>query len=136
MSLETVRTALFDMVKAISTVPSIKEEDEHFKPTKTSDYPFTRLTLMPAESTQQDLNSGKQRLRGLMRVDVFASKSLSSSSSSRAIVQAIVDGIKPQQQIILADCSLIIEASWIEGIQYSGTTINTPAYIRWSSYSL
>ena len=136
MSLSTIRTELLNKLDAVVGVPPIKDEDENFKPATSKDYPFARVTLMPAESKQQDLNSGKQTIKGLLRIDLFSTRSLNTTAVSRAVAESIVDSIRPATQTILSDCALTIEASWIEATRYDGTAANIPVYIRWSAMTL
>ena len=136
MSLTTIQAELTSQIMDVAGLPPVKSEDENFTPKSTKDYPFARITMLPAESRQRDINSGKQILRGLVRIDLFVTRSLNTTAASKEVAESIVDAMRPATQTVLSDCSLQIEASWIEATRYDGTVANIPIFVRWNSLEL
>lgn len=135
MSLSTITNDLNATLANIVGLPRIINEDENFKPKTNADYPFTRATILPAESRAQDIGTTRQITRGLYRIDFFAARSLQSGININNKAEQVVTAFAPTVKII-SDCQLHIEASWIEATRYEGTVIQVPVFVRWSALSL
>lgn len=132
MSLSLIKSELMEILQSVTGLPKIINEDENFKPKTNADYPFTRATLIPAESRRQDLNSGKQQKRGLFRIDLFGSRSLNTSLNISTVAEAIEVKFMPTL-IPITNGQLIIEAVWTEVTKYEGTVMQVPVFVRWSA---
>lgn len=132
MSLSLIKSELMEILQSVTGLPKIINEDENFKPKTNADYPFTRATLIPAESRRQDLNSGKQQKRGLFRIDLFGSRSLNTSLNISTVAEAIETAFSPTL-IVITNGQLIIEAVWTEVTKYEGTVMQVPVFVRWSA---
>ena len=142
MSLSTARTYLIDTLRA-STLLSVYADGENFTPRSTNDYPFIRFTFMPNSSSRGPLVAGenvslgatnKKFYAGLVRIDLYYSRSSNSATSALTTAESVVDTFVPTT-IALSDSQLNIEASWFEEIRQEDSAIGVPVFIRWSNYS-
>lgn len=127
-----------ELVKSLilnTSITRIVLDGETFTP-KSADYPFIRITTMPREPTQREVgHKGIISYPGLMRIDLYYSRALNSSTEQSNLADELVNLILLNRSIVIDSNQLITEGAWMEQLRNLDGNTNLPIFVRWINYA-
>lgn len=133
MSIKAIRTLLQDRAATIVGLPTQQRENTHN--VAVTNQPFTRTTLLPAESRNASIGTtGSVRRGGLFQLDLFYPSNAGTDSADDMADAALAAF---SRGTILTDgtTTVTIELAWAEQGSIIETFYMIPIVIRWRSFT-
>lgn len=133
--LSTVRTSLLArLVQA--TALRVVTEGENFQPKSLTDYPFARFTMRPRESSLNTIGvNGVTQEAGFLSIHLWYSRNINTIDDALEEAESILSAFTPSVEVE-DDEQLIIEMSWIEGVQHETNVFGIPIFVRFVNLNI
>ena len=131
MSITTIHTLLDTHLLTVTGLPTLQRENTRVTPQ--TGVPWSRATLLPAETRQETLGvTGRNRLNGLYQIDLFYPADTGVQDANE-MADELTYEFRRGVQLVHQQSNLIvnIEMAWREAGSRYEQFYNAPVIVRW-----